>query len=195
MWTGGVGVVNATVEFQGKAAHSARPWLGTNAVTRAGTWLAEMDGREPEAVEVAGLTFYETFAVTRAQGGVANNIVPGTFTLNLNHRFGPHRTVEEAQRRVEEMAAGADQVTVTDTAPPAPIPEDNPFLDRIVAATGAPMAAKQAWTDVARLASYGVAAVNYGPGETAQAHQVTESVAVESLDVAYRALERFLTAE
>ena len=192
---GCVGVVNASVEFQGTAAHSARPWLGENAVTKAGAWLAEMDSREPEPVEVAGLTFYEIFSVTKAAGGVANNIIPGSFTINLNHRFGPHRTVEEAEARVMEVAAAADSVVVADTAPAAPVPELHPMLERLVEVSQAPLAAKQAWTDVARLAQYDVAAVNYGPGETSQAHQVAESVAVDSLDAAYSALHRFLTQE
>ncbi len=83
------GVLNADIVFAGKSAHSARPWLGENAVTKAGAWLAAMHDRRPEPVEVAGLEYREVFSVTRANGGIANNVLPDRLTLNLNHRFPP----------------------------------------------------------------------------------------------------------
>ena len=110
------GTINATVEFHGTAAHSARPWLGENAVTKAGVWLAEMHQREWSDVIVSGLTFKETFAVTTAHGGIARNVIPATFSLNLNHRFPPDRTMEEAEAEVLAVCAGADQVEIVDRA-------------------------------------------------------------------------------
>lgn len=187
------GLVNATVRFEGKAAHSARPWLGVNAVTKAGNWLAGLHQRAPEPFEVGGLTFYEVFSVTRATAGVANNVIPATFDLNLNYRFAPHRSGSDALARLAEITAGADSVDVKECVGGAPVPEGNPFLDRLVAISAAPVTPKQAWTDVARLARYGIPAANYGPGEVAQAHKVTESVPVANLDPAYEALRCFLT--
>jgi succinyl-diaminopimelate desuccinylase len=192
---GCVGVINATVRFEGTAAHSARPWLGENAVTKAGQWLSELHEREPEPFEVEGLTFYEVFSVTRAGGGVANNVIPGSFEVNMNYRFGPQRSTESAEERILEITAAADSVDVFDVAPAAPIPKDHRLLDRLKTITGAEVTPKQAWTDVARLAQYGVPAVNYGPGETSQAHQVGESVPVANLDAAFVSLKRFLTDE
>lgn len=192
---GCVGVINARIGFRGLAAHSARPWLGENAVTKAGAFLDELHRREPEPFEVAGLTYYEVFSVTRASGGVANNIIPGAFELNLNYRFAPHRTLHEAEARLSEVAAAADSIEIADTAPAAPVPEGHPLLDRLVRISGADVTPKQAWTDVARLTAHGVPAVNYGPGETSQAHQVTESVPVDHLDRCFDALRRFLTEE
>ena len=189
------GLVNATVRFEGKAAHSARPWLGVNAVTKAGNWLAGLHERPPEPYEVGGLTFYEVFSVTRATAGVANNVIPATFDLNLNYRFAPHRSGSDALARLAEITAGADSVDVKECVDGAPVPEGNPFLDRLVAISDASVTPKQAWTDVARLARYGIPAVNYGPGEVAQAHQATESVSIANLDPAYQALRRFLTEE
>lgn len=189
------GIVNATVRFEGKAAHSARPWLGENAVTKAGAWLAELHTRSPEPYEVGGLTFYEVFSVTRAAGGVANNVIPAAFDLNLNYRFAPHRSCADALARLAEVTAGADTVEVQECVDGAPVPEGNPFLDRLVAVSDALVTPKQAWTDVARLARFGVPAVNYGPGEVAQAHQATESVPIANLEPAHRALKLFLTEE
>ncbi len=192
---GCVGGINAEVRFEGKAAHSARPWLGENAVTKAGQWLAGLHVMEPEAFDVGGLTFYEVFSVTRASGGIANNVLPGEFRLNLNYRFGPQRSIEEAKQRLAEVTTSADSVEIQDISPSAPIPQDHPLLERLKDFTAAEVTPKQAWTDVARLTEYGVPAVNYGPGETSQAHQVTESIPIDNLEVAYQALHRFLTEE
>jgi succinyl-diaminopimelate desuccinylase len=187
------GAMNADVVFHGHAAHSARPWLGENAITKAGTWLAEMHGREPEAFDIEGLEYREVFSVTTGRGGIANNILPSTFRLNLNYRFPPVFDLAQAEERLRAVTAGADDVIVTDRAPAGLIPHGNPHLDRLEALVGEKQA-KQGWTDVARLTTRGIPAVNYGPGEVAQAHQVTESVPLEHLDVAFDTMRRFLLA-
>jgi succinyl-diaminopimelate desuccinylase len=187
------GAVNATVTFLGRSAHSARPWLGENAVTKAGDFLAAMHRRQPRPVTVAGLEFRETMAITTAHGGLARNVLPPRFDLNLNYRFPPNLTMEEAEARVYAAAADADQITIVDRAPPAPIPEGNPHLERLRRLSGAPDAAKQAWTDVARLAARDVPAVNFGPGSTALAHRADESVEIADLERVHAGLRRFLT--
>jgi succinyl-diaminopimelate desuccinylase len=186
------GVVNARVGFEGTSSHSARPWLGVNAITRAGEWLAEMDKREPEPVEIDGLIFREVISVTRATGGIANNIIPATFELNLNYRFAPHRRVEEAIDVLAAVCAGADSFEVVDSAPAGPVDTAHPFLDLLCELSGAPRTAKQGWTDVARLGAYGISAVNYGPGETALAHKVEESVRLEDVARAFENLREVL---
>lgn len=187
------GALNARVTFLGEAAHSARPWLGVNAITRAGEWLAEMHGRRPIPVAVAGLEFHEVVSVTRAQGGIATNVIPARFDLNVNYRFPPSFTLEEAEARLRAAAAPADEIEILDRAPAAGIPEGNPHLERLVRVTGARCTGKQAWTDVARLARRGIPAVNYGPGEVALCHRADESVAVAAMEAAFTALKRFLT--
>lgn len=186
------GAINAVVTFEGRSAHSSRPWFGENAITKAGAWMAAMHRLEPVEVEVSGLVFRETFTVTTAHGGLARNVVPSRFEVNINHRFPPDSSVEDAEQRLREKCAGADSVEVVDIALPAPVPEGNAHLERLKSISGAPVTAKQAWTDVARLTARGVPAVNFGPGETAQAHSATESVALENLDYSFRALHRFL---
>jgi len=190
---GCVGTINATVRFDGRSAHSARPWLGENAITKAGSWLAELHARPPESVIIDGLEFKEVFSVTNASGGIARNIVPPSFELNLNYRFAPDKTLDDAQARLREITAPADAVEIVDLAPAGPVPEGNPHFTRLASLSGAARTPKQAWTDVARLAEYGVPAVNYGPGETSQAHQVAESVALANLPLVFEALYQFLS--
>ncbi|HKX76071.1 MAG TPA: succinyl-diaminopimelate desuccinylase [Acidimicrobiia bacterium] len=186
------GVVNARVSFHGRSAHSARPWLGENAIHKASGLLAMLEGRQPNPVEIDGLIFKEVMSITRASGGIANNIVPPTFDLNLNFRFAPHRTVEEAIELVREAAAEADEVEIIDSAPAGPVDAQHPLVEKLLAASGSPRAAKQGWTDVARFGTRGIQAVNYGPGETAKAHQAGESIALSDLEEAFKALRQVL---
>ncbi len=185
------GAMNADVIFTGHSAHSARPWLGENAVTKAGAWLDAMHRMEPERFEVSGLEYYEVFSVTTAQGGIAHNVIPGRFAVNLNYRFPPVFGLNEAEQRLRDVTQAADELVITDRAPSGKIPEGNPHLERLEALVDGRQA-KQGWTDVARLSARGIPAVNFGPGETAQAHQATESVPVEHLDRAYEVMRRFL---
>jgi len=186
------GSVNATVWFEGEAAHSARPWLGTNAVTRAGTFLTMMDGLRPETHPIEGLEFKEVISVTRASGGVANNIIPSRFEMNVNYRFSPDRSLEEAVTRLQDLCGSADGFEVFDTAPAAYPEINHPLFGDLAKTANAAISHKQGWTDVAQLARRGVPAVNFGPGETALAHKSGESVRLSDLDWAYEALSSVL---
>lgn len=186
------GVINASVTFTGKAAHSARPWLGENAITKAGAWLNAMDRLQPEVHTVGGLEYREVMSVTTAVGGVAGNVIPSGFTLNLNYRFTPDMSEEEARSRVMAACAVADQVEIVDYAPAGMVNVDHPLVGRLAAASGAALTPKQGWTDVARLGVYGIPAVNFGPGETALAHQVEESVAIDDIEKVHRSLSELL---
>jgi succinyl-diaminopimelate desuccinylase len=184
---GCLGSLHATLRFDGKNAHSARPWEGKNAIHAGAAVLARIARFEPRAVALEGLSFREALQVTRASGGTARNVLPDRFELNLNYRFAPDRSAEEAQEEVRRIAEGADSVVFTDLAPSGRTCLANRHVQRLLALGAAP-SAKQAWTDVARFTSSGIDAVNFGPGETAQAHQVDESCDVGALERAYRLL-------
>jgi succinyl-diaminopimelate desuccinylase len=190
---GCVGSLHATLTFSGRSAHSARPWQGENAVHRAGALLVELASRVPREATSGGLPFREVLSVTRIEGGRARNVVPDHCTLNLNFRFAPDRSVDEAAREVEELARrfGAE-AEITDRSPACPAFVDHPLVVRLRERAALEVEPKQAWTDVARLAAAGIPAVNFGPGATAQAHQRGEWVEVAAIERAYRALERFL---
>jgi succinyl-diaminopimelate desuccinylase len=186
------GIINARVVFRGRSAHSARPWLGDNAISKAGSFLEGLHRRQPEAVEISGLVYREVISATRAQGGIANNIIPPLFELNLNYRFAPTKTLVEAEATLREICAAADEVEVVDGAPAGPVDTDHVLLDKLAAAADATRTAKQGWTDVARFGTRGIQAVNFGPGETAQAHQADESVALADLDRSFESLRSTL---
>lgn len=188
MHAGCQGSVNARVTFLGEAAHSARPWHGVNAVTRAGEFLTSMDTLEPEVHPIEGLQFKEVVSVTRALGGVANNVIPARFDLNVNYRFSPDRTTEEAIARLQELCVLADDFEVVDTAPAAYPETSHPLFQVLADSADAAISHKQGWTDVAQMAERGIPAVNFGPGETALAHKPGESIALDDLQWAYDAL-------
>lgn len=186
------GVINAELTFEGEAAHSARPWLGENAITKAGAFLTRMHGLEPELHVVAGLDFKEAISVTTAHGGVAKNIVPATFTLNVNYRFAPDRSMERAIDRLREVCTAGDRFIVTDSAPAGAVAIEHPLFQRLIEVAAAPISGKQGWTDVAQLSEAGIPAINFGPGEPALAHQPGESVRVDDLSWAYDSLSAVL---
>jgi succinyl-diaminopimelate desuccinylase len=142
-------------------------------------------------VELAGLEFREVMSATLAHGGRARNVVPDAFELNLNYRFAPGRSLAQAQRDVEELVHGRAEVHFTDLSPSGKVCSGNPHFQRLVALSGRPVEGKQAWTDVGRLSEAGLDAVNFGPGEAAQAHQKHESSNVAALGEAYQVLVRF----
>jgi succinyl-diaminopimelate desuccinylase len=192
---GCVGSLHATLTFAGQAAHSARPWQGKNAIHAAGALLAELDARGRREVAVEGFSYFEVMSATLAKGGRARNVVPDHFELNLNYRFAPGKTLAQAQADVEALVQGRAQVRFTDLAPSGRVGAANPYARRLIALSQRPAEAKQAWTDVARFSELGVDAVNFGPGETAQAHQRGESASVPALATSFEVLSRLLRGD
>jgi len=187
------GSMHATLTFDGRSAHSARPWQGENAITKAGALLAFLHAQPPREVRIGELIFREVMTVTRIGGFTGRNVVPAKCELNLNFRFAPGRSVESAAEEVLQLAQRfLARCEITDRAPSGPAIVDNPLLLELRALTAAPVEPKQAWTDVAQLAAQGIPAANFGPGEQAQAHQRNESCGEAALLRAYEMLERFL---
>jgi succinyl-diaminopimelate desuccinylase len=189
---GAVGTMNADVVYRGRAAHSARPWEGENAITNAAAALARFGARRERPVEVEGLTFHDVVTVTQAQGGFARNVVPDRMTLAVNVRVAPGRSLDDARAEVETLAGPEGEVTWLDLSPPAVPSVTHPAIRAFLAATGVEVRPKQAWTDVATLQAAGIPAVNFGPGEPSQAHQPGEWVEVAALERCEAVLAAYL---
>ena len=187
------GSMHATFKFAGKPAHSARPWQGENAIHKAGALLQHLRDLKPRDVRIGELTFREVMSATRIDGFTGRNVVPASCSINLNFRFAPGRSVDDAEAELKKVAAqfGAE-AEITDRAPAGQPILENALLQELRALTAAPVEPKQACTDVAQLAALGIPAANFGPGEQAQAHQRDESCSEEALRRAYAMLERFL---
>ncbi|HYM79943.1 MAG TPA: succinyl-diaminopimelate desuccinylase [Candidatus Limnocylindria bacterium] len=186
------GVMNVEVRAAGKSAHSARPWLGTNAVAEGATWLAEITRFPTTPVLVQGIEFHETLQVTTLHAGRARNVIPDELVANLNYRFPPERTLEDAERRVRALIPAAFEARVVDRAAPGQVCLDLPEVGEFVTRFGAQVTGKQGWTDVARFTAAGIPAFNFGPGLPEQAHQVGEYCPLPNLERAHRWLSVFL---
>jgi succinyl-diaminopimelate desuccinylase len=190
---GAVGTLNAEVVYRGAAAHAARPWEGRNAVTAGGPALVRFGARERRAVEVDGLTYYDVVTVTTAVGGTARNVVPDRFALGVNVRYAPGRSAAEARAEVAALAGAEAEIAWLDDAASARPALDAPAVAAFVRRTGLEVRPKQAWTDVATLSAAGIPALNYGPGDPAQAHQPGEWVSVTAMARCEDVLLGFLT--
>jgi succinyl-diaminopimelate desuccinylase len=194
---GCMGSVHATVRFRGRTSHSARPWQGKNAILEATDFLATLRARAPRDVVIDGHTFREVMSPTMASGGRARNIIPDLFEININFRFAPGRTPEDAVAELREIVGAHREidaeVEATDLSPAGRPHAAHPLVAHLASSGAAAVEIKQAWTDVARFDSIGVPAVNFGPGTQAQAHQRNEFTELPLLYQGYDILERFLT--
>jgi succinyl-diaminopimelate desuccinylase len=187
------GTLRVRVQTTGRRAHSARSWLGDNAIHKAAPILARLAAYEPRRVEIDGLVYPEGLNAVMIEGGHAGNVIPDACAVTVNYRFSPDQTEQEAFARVVEVFDGFE-VVLTDSAPGALPGLSHPAAAAFVAAIGTPPAAKEAWTDVARFSALGIPAVNYGPGDPTLAHTREENVRVAAVLEAEHKLRDWLTA-
>jgi succinyl-diaminopimelate desuccinylase len=190
---GCMGTMHAQLTVHGTRAHSARPWQGENAIYRATTLLDRFAARQRREVRFGDLTFFEVMVVTKAWTENSANVVPDRLMLNVNVRFAPGRRPEEAIAELVEFVGEDAEVNVHDVAPAGDVYLDHPLIEPWRRAQGLEVAPKQAWTDVARFTERGIPALNFGPGETAQAHQAREWCSIDSLEHVYRHLWSYFT--
>lgn len=191
---GASGSIQAAVTFHGRTAHSARPWQGENAIHKAGAFLAELDALAPRETLLDGLVYRTVTSVTLAEGGRGRNVVPDSFMLNVNHRFAPNHSLEQAQHEIEALVAGRASIEWKDLSPAALPRASHPLVAALRESGVVAVDPKQAWTDVARFAALGIAAVNFGPGDNAQAHQHDEYTSIDKLVEGRTILLRWLRA-
>lgn len=187
------GTLRVVVSFSGRAAHSARAWMGKNAIHAAAPLLERLSRYEPRQVVVDGLTYREGLNAVGIGGGIAGNVIPDTCVVEINYRFAPDTSVEEAIAYLRDDALAGFDLEVTDAAAGARPGLDQPAAAAFVAAVGAEPRAKFGWTDVARFAAMGVPAVNFGPGDPSKAHADDEFCPAAELTRCYDALVRWLS--
>jgi succinyl-diaminopimelate desuccinylase len=187
---GCLGNLNARVVFEGTSAHSARPWLGVNAIQLAFHGLRTVLEAEPRDVEIEGLVFREVISVTELHAGIASNVIPARAEATLNFRYGADRTPDHAEARVRALVGR--EVEILSNSPPAHVAVGSPVVDELRRAGSFELEPKQAWTNVADFAARGLDALNLGPGGTRYAHAVDERVEIAELERTFDALRRFL---
>jgi len=185
------GNLRAIVRTHGVRAHSARAWVGDNAIHKAAPVLARLAEYRPREVAVEGLIYREGLNAVRIRGGVAGNVIPDLCEVEVNYRFAPSRSLDEAEQHVRDVFAGFD-VEIVDGAAGARPGLDAPLAQEFLAAVNAEPRPKYGWTDVARFSAMGVPAVNYGPGDPSLAHHDEERVPITQIEAVERGLRAWL---
>jgi succinyl-diaminopimelate desuccinylase len=185
------GTLRVVVTTRGERAHSARSWMGSNAIHAAGDVLDRLRAYEPRRPVIDGLTYHEGLNAVRVEGGVAGNVVPDECRVTINHRFAPDRSLEEAEAWLRDLFAPYD-VTVADRSPGALPGLSTPAAAHFVQTVGGVVNPKFGWTDVARFSALGVPAVNFGPGDPLFAHKQDEHVSVSQIEQVERRLRGWL---
>ncbi len=189
---GCLGNLDATWTFNGRAGHSARPWLADNAIDHALAGIVELHEVEPERRTIEGLDFTQVVTTTTLHAGIARNVIPATATANVNFRYSPELSAGEAEQTLRRWCEPHGEVEVLSNSPGALPPRANALSGRLIAVTGAPAQPKQAWTPVAEFAAAGIEAVNLGPGDPAFAHRTDERISDAALARAHAIFEAFL---
>ncbi len=187
------GALTAHARFFGKKAHSARPWMGDNAIHKCVKVLdrAVQESKAQVEVEVEGLTYTPTVQVTMIEGGVAANVIPDVIDITINHRFAPDVSEADASEFIVDICKGADEVEITSISAGAVPAMEHPLVD-FAKSKGRTLVPKVAWTDVARFYKLGVLAVNCGPGDPTLCHTPHEHIEVSKLQETYKFLTEFI---
>lgn len=192
------GSVRVEVRLVGARAHTARAWMGRNAIHRAAPMLDALARYVPRRPEILGCQFHEALLAVGIEGGVSGNVVPDAVTVTVAHRFAPDRSAAEAEAHVREVVdphlGEGDTVTVVDVAPAAAPAVDHPVVRRLIEQSSLRVTAKLGWTDVARFAERGVPAANFGPGDPTIAHTAGEHVTADSVRRTLRALDDLIAS-
>ncbi|SFN96689.1 succinyl-diaminopimelate desuccinylase [Mycetocola miduiensis] len=186
------GTLRVDITTTGLRAHSARSWVGDNAIHKAAPILDILAAYEPRSIEVDGLVYREGLNAVGISGGIAGNVIPDECTVQVNYRFAPSRSAAEAEAEVRELFAGFE-VTLTDAADGARPGLDAPIAQEFLAAVGGRALPKYGWTDVARFSARGIPAVNFGPGDPLKAHADDERVALDEITGCEAALRSWLS--
>lgn len=189
------GTLRAVISATGTRAHSARSWLGDNAVHKLGPVLDRLASYQARSVDIDGCLYREGLSAVRIEGGIAGNVIPDAAAVTVNFRFAPDRTLAEAVDHVGAVFAGLDvRIDVVDSAPGALPGLSAPAAAALVDSAGGQVRAKYGWTDVSRFAALGIPAVNYGPGDPNLAHRSDERVPIGAITAATEMLRRYLSA-
>jgi succinyl-diaminopimelate desuccinylase len=187
------GTLRVVVSANGTRAHSARSWLGDNAIHKLGAVLDRLAGYTARTVEIDGCEYREGLSAVRIDGGVAGNVIPDAASVTVNFRFAPDRSVDAALQHVHDVLDGLDvRIEQTDAAAGALPGLSQPAAKALVEAAGGHVRAKYGWTDVSRFAALGIPAVNFGPGDPNLAHTRDERVDVGAITHAVEMLRRYL---
>ena len=189
---GCLGTLNAIVKLKGIAAHSARPWVGENPIYKIGDISKKVSENEITLLDIEGLEFKQVLSITTVSSGIANNVIPDEALLNINFRFSPEMSNDEAHNFINQMFSEFGEIEITSSSEGAMPNLENPNVKNFISSTSLTPNPKQAWTDIARFYRHGIPSVNFGPGDPLLAHTADEHVSKTQLLDSYQLLLNYL---
>lgn len=186
------GSLRFEVSTSGKRSHSARWWNGENAIHKTNKILEILNTYKSREPEIDGFKFREGLQAVKINGGIAGNVVPDSVSVSINHRFAPDTTIDQATSNMKNLFKDFN-FHLSDAANAAPTGLNNPVIKDFVSSIGKNIAPKFGWTDVARFASAGIPAINFGPGDPNLAHHPEEKVLITQINDVYKSLKIWLT--
>jgi succinyl-diaminopimelate desuccinylase len=109
------GNLRAEIRTRGLRSHSARSWVGDNAIHKAAPILAKLAAYEPQQVEVDGLVYREGLNAVGISGGIAGNVIPDECMVHINYRYAPSKSGEDAIAHIHELF-GEYEIEIVDLA-------------------------------------------------------------------------------
>lgn len=192
------GTMRVRIELLGRSAHTARPWMGVNAIHRLGDLIRTVASLEPRQPVIDGLVFRESLQVVKVEGGRSNNVVPDRGSIVVNYRFAPDRTLVQAEAYLRELFGEfiipeqGDSLELVEGVEGALPNLERVVIEDLAKASNLPPRAKLGWTDVAFFSSRGIPATNFGPGDPLVAHTKDEYVNIDEIELAFNLLSQSL---
>ena len=186
------GTLRALIKTKGVKAHSARPWMGENAIHKATPILQKLSAFEPQTIAVDGLEYRESLNAVSIKAGIAGNVIPDLCEVEINYRFAPSKNAQAAKAQIEELFSGFE-IEFVDVAEGARPGLDTELARQFLAATATTARPKYGWTDVARFSALGIPAINFGPGDPSLAHADNENLPVGHLFDVEKGLRSWLS--
>lgn len=186
------GTLRALIRTKGVKAHSARPWMGENAIHKATPILQKLSSFEPQTIAVDGLEYRESLNAVSIKAGIAGNVIPDLCEVEINYRFAPSKNAQAAKAQIEDLFSGFE-IEFVDVAEGARPGLDTELARQFLAATATTARPKYGWTDVARFSALGIPAINFGPGDPSLAHADNENLPVGHLFDVEKGLRSWLS--
>ncbi len=189
---GCLGALNAEIKIIGMSAHSARPWIGDNPIFKLNEFIEFLKENEVKEHKIENLEFKETLSLTKINGGVANNVIPPEINININYRFLPTLSNDEAKNYVFESFSKFGEVKIIDIVNGAIPNLESKEVKGFIKSGNLTIKSKQAWTDIARFSEANIPAVNFGPGDPLLAHTSNEFINKNQILESYKILLKYL---
>jgi succinyl-diaminopimelate desuccinylase len=196
------GCVRWFVEVQGRAAHTAKPHEGVDAMVAARKLLDLFEAEMRRRTETHPLLGPATLTCTAFEAGEGPNTVPSRARLRFDYRYLPSENGGAVWRCFAEIAA-----ELADATPGIRIVTEAPFIDSdaMDVAADEPIVRLLSMicgrngidstpegvpygSDSTKMVASGIPTVVFGPGSIAQAHTLDEHVEIAQVTKAARML-------